>query len=780
MKRILFILGITAALWLSTVMTLQSVGSSTLQMANPSANASANYRILCYEAQTSQPFADFMVQENGIGIETKALPKDCNYYVALKEVHIQKAGKGKVSPAFTVYETSYTTSTNPLPTSLPAGGGNIIVDSGHHLTLFDISASFGWRPHPESTVLTKMIFLDALSKASLALYDATEGQMAFGPVEIYEGGENWLESDIKILPSNSLWPSSFVGGIVNSEINFSNTLTATTYLPASIYLGRNFDGHAGYTTDELSAQWSGVPTGTQTILHEWSHYAYFLYDQYEQFQVSGSTISGKYCTWDDLPKTTNPLAASIMAYHYTAQEFSHDVVHANEIATLPNSCSTNANAMIYGSNVSDWEILSTWEDILQISTVDALKKPTKLQPDPNIGIVADLFNKTPTEQPVAPALYIPIINSGRALSYGEPIAEFEWSNPPASPINNKLHSEVYLLKGEALMPQRILPQGEYFFHDSAQLEGQIRLLDMEANDRVRSHFFVGQGVLQETGYLQPLTQTPLSSQPSPWAYEFDHRFTQNGVYVTDLSITLTSTLNAPVSVTVCALMENGCDIWEPVEMQSVGSNLWSADFSTSSTNSAFSLKEMPRYLVLYLLSEEYGPEFPIIQWIKVGGGIGPGHIDGTAPLVDSEVALNFIGNDVIDVGLNCVINSWSYTLSHANFRQAASFGDGLLTPAYRVRFMFPESNTNPDILCPDTNSSNDLAVESKDLWIRIGYKQVDLERFGLDEDSIDLTVIYFDPAVGNWISMERAIINRELNFVAAPIRADGIYAIAYR
>jgi hypothetical protein len=65
-------------------------------------------------------------------------------------------------------------------------------------------------------------------------------------------------------------PAAFVGGIVKTptpNISATNGLTGTVFYPATIFLGRGWDGRSA-----RCGGWS-QPAGWRTIGHEWAHYA---------------------------------------------------------------------------------------------------------------------------------------------------------------------------------------------------------------------------------------------------------------------------------------------------------------------------------------------------------------------------------------------------------------------------------------------------------------------------------------------------------------------------
>src|SRR5690606_26555778 len=95
---------------------------------------------------------------------------------------------------------------------------------------------------------------------------------------------------LRFLASNDYLPSAYVGGMVEAATVYSDTI----YAPAAIFLGRHWNGVTA--SDPVSGAWS-QPNAYRTLVHEWAHYALFLYDEYRQ--LDGESV---YCTCNGLPQ----------------------------------------------------------------------------------------------------------------------------------------------------------------------------------------------------------------------------------------------------------------------------------------------------------------------------------------------------------------------------------------------------------------------------------------------------------------------------------------------
>lgn len=181
----------------------------------------------------------------------------------------------------------------------------VVLNPESPLVLFDLLVSVEWD--------AGQAYLDdlalAMKRASDYLYDATDGQMAFGSVKIYSGKECWNGADIRISAANDIIPHAATGQLGNPDP------------VANIRLGRGWDRYG------QAAPWS-ENDGFRTIIHEFAHYAFGVFDEYQapKLNDAGDIIGiGKgFCIGPEieLDQKNDVTNASIMYWQYTTSEFS--------------------------------------------------------------------------------------------------------------------------------------------------------------------------------------------------------------------------------------------------------------------------------------------------------------------------------------------------------------------------------------------------------------------------------------------------------------------------
>ncbi|KAA3665504.1 MAG: hypothetical protein DWQ04_00260, partial [Chloroflexi bacterium] len=626
------------SLWKGRSLVDQVHGSdSSVRFITPAESGiTGTIRVLCYAEIEGLPIADILL--NVTDGEGGALPPKCNYLAALHQLHEQPSGKAEHWPAYWVYATSWQPGEmNPITAT-----GDITIHEEWPLTLFNIVVSIGWEPPPETAVLTTLDMRNSLRDTSAFLYNLTEGQMAFGPVTIHTGGKQWDNADIRVLPANDERASAYVGGIVNESLEYDSGISKTLYSPAAIYLGRSWDA-AKEPVAPGDGLWTVVPTGTQTIAHEWGHYALFLYDEYQQ-----STGESTYCICDILPSADGcgmeDLEASVMAYQYNADELWHLPTHGER---KESTCQNTWNWKFHG--ISDWEVLEKWASIQKL--------PHGLQPSiitgtlakqENDGLSGHLFGRTPGY-----TTYLPVIvaeGGSDPILTTEPEIELKINDLPSlGPIEA---STVYILEGGAEAPQRILRYGQIRQEMFNNRLGFITLQGIEPDDRARvfvENYFEAEGDRAGLRYSYPPSEGEDSyifaglqaeANLQEWEYELDHRFGSVDGRITAVTFTLkTDDVTSPPSAQLCAMdVATGCHSeWFQEEMHEDGTS-WQAIFTPLSDT-----VELPRYLIVRIQALEKGVKGEIIQEVRVHGGVGPGHADGIAPLADASVMLNTLG-----------------------------------------------------------------------------------------------------------------------------------------
>jgi Leucine-rich repeat (LRR) protein len=248
------------------------------------------------------------------------------------------------------------------------GEQTLTVSVSNTLVLFDLLVSVEWDAHriadarpeiPYDTFLKQV--QRGLTAASAFLYDATDGQFAFGDITIVDGGRYWDKADLQLLASSQVRPSAMVGGIVNEPTTYTSTVgNATIFSPGFLRMGRAWNRYSGRVgrLDEEDAY--------RTLVHEFSHYAFGLYDAYLPISytvaATGTTIFQPSCTSPAIRHTTNDEAlASLMDWHYTASEFSLRPTGGQANKLWSDECKRTQQWLTHGE--SDWEtIIGMYQD----------------------------------------------------------------------------------------------------------------------------------------------------------------------------------------------------------------------------------------------------------------------------------------------------------------------------------------------------------------------------------------------------------------------------------
>lgn len=176
-----------------------------------------------------------------------------------------------------------------------SGRQHLVVRQRNPLILFNLVVSLEW--NATATYLAEIEA--AFKQASHYLYDATDGQMAFGQLLIGDAQHYWESADIQIMVDNSVRPNAYIGQLLTGH-------------PAYIIrVGRGWDGNSG-----AHGSWA-EKNGYRTLIHEFAHYGLHLYDEY--VQQDGRTAA--YCTSWELQEANDAVNASIMYRQYIATEF---------------------------------------------------------------------------------------------------------------------------------------------------------------------------------------------------------------------------------------------------------------------------------------------------------------------------------------------------------------------------------------------------------------------------------------------------------------------------
>lgn len=710
-------------------------------------------RVLCFAtADAAAPLADRLVPVVA-GAPTMPLPANCSYLAALRLRHTQPAGKYD-EPAYQIFATSW----QPGAATPLLAGGDIVLNDSWPLTLFTVVASLGWEPAPNSAVTTVGDVRESLYQTAQELYDWTDGQMLLGPISVHTGGDRWAEADLRFVPANDKRPSAFVGGIVPDTLAYTGFLTNTTYTPAMIYLGRLWDGRDGFV--EGNGRWT-TPNAYRTIAHEWAHYGLFLYDAYQDTTgSSGSciceTLSAAGCGFGDRD-------ASAMAYHYRATEFWHKDTHL----TVANFCYDTWQFHVHGQ--TDWETLLQWPAIQGLSLpLQPLRSPTtSLNAGPALGLARHLIGQSPGSES-----FLPLVTggSGTAVLPQEPVVNLVLDT--AVPPSHTIPSQIYLLKGSATAPQRILPQGRLTGDPVGDVLGQIRLLDVAANDTIRAYVAQPHTDSRPAMRYTVTGNSPASSAiiaaENPWDVTLEHHFALENNRVMTLTLALQEgdgRLTTPIAQ-LCSLdAAIGCHPGWQQNMVNAG-GWWQTEFTPLAGQ-----KELPRYAVVRIWDgSDQAVADELVQWLQVAGGVGPTHNDGMAPLLDDVIMVN-TSQPYPNAG-DCNVVSFM-PAANADALAASlppSFG-GLIGPPLDIQITLNQDQ------CPELvpGQSSPLPVN---VLLNFGYSQDEVDRLGLNEQT-QLFILHYRPGF-NWATWQQIDINTDLNWITSLTTEDGIYAIGWR
>lgn len=254
-----------------------------------------------------------------------------------REAHVTLESGG-VNWAHRTYLTNLelTPSGQVLPYAVSQSGGQVIsLGSGSPLVLSNLLVSIEW---DADETYTQQISR-AVRFASNYLYDISDGQMAFGYVNIYDNAEHWADADLQISTKNIVRPHAYIGGITSDDKSHV------------IRVGRFWDGNSGN-----QGPWD-QKEGFRTLAHEFGHYALYLYDEYFAYVFDqDGNLTGEVPASCTGPENRNPATdatnASVMDHQYTTSELS-----ARDVPGLWSPlCEQTAQWQMNGE--SPWETLT--------------------------------------------------------------------------------------------------------------------------------------------------------------------------------------------------------------------------------------------------------------------------------------------------------------------------------------------------------------------------------------------------------------------------------------
>lgn len=493
--------------------------------------------------------------------------------------------------------------------------GTLSFNSQQLLTTFPVTISLEWQPGKDGRDLAALEgctlppsaqanYLDdlaqAMRSAAAYLYDVSEGQMTFGDVMIYTGGEHWNDADIRILANNSYRPSALIGGHVSQTTTISNADESLNLRlrPGQILLGRQWDGQSG-----ACGPWSS-PAGVRTIVHEWMHYALNLWDEYLK------PLEGRmsYCSNDNLPAfQTDVNQSSMMAYHYTSNALWGADVANQGLAVVPENCRETDQMLVH--NRSDWETIAFY--------FPDIKMPNLKEGQRNQAYDASELRVKLPDLSVAPAQ----TNAQVTIAI----------------TNENLLSENYLIMPRSAndpLPKRMFGQGVLFNKEPSSflgvLEGQtIRSLAIDPLTNER-HAFPLIDSNQDESRIKAAEGQNYELRAGAWQTE----------------IALVPMLNREGDVSALELVFQECEpetrVIQAVYCPAGGD--CSEPVSSIISNNSFILRlSKPGELIAfhgYIYIRDPNTGRWTATWYQLGGGVGPAHADGHTPMADGVISVN--------------------------------------------------------------------------------------------------------------------------------------------
>ena len=222
------------------------------------------------------------------GTTSKAAHDNWAYHVWLTNIDQETDGS---QSAYVVTDTSKFTQTVVIKRSDAQIGLNVV-------------GSFNYNATSETLASTR----DGMQSASQYLFDVTDGQMFYEDFALYEDSTHYRDADIQFRPS--VWPAADADG----PAGMTGT-SAHLYMP-----GPGFDGQQ---------YWGGweQPSSYRTFVHEFGHYAFGAFDEYEKMQAGKEVTST--CTLDPYAFDEQS-RASIMNFQYDSTEICDDLNHNND------------------------------------------------------------------------------------------------------------------------------------------------------------------------------------------------------------------------------------------------------------------------------------------------------------------------------------------------------------------------------------------------------------------------------------------------------------------
>ena len=227
---------------------------------------------------------------------------------AVKKVHVKNAVKGGHEAVddimFELWADSDVMAENGTysPFSIDTRASSFELKMGHAIHKYNLVVSIEWGDTKNDEYYNQLV--TGFKKASRYLYDASDGQAMLNKIAIYDNKNHWVDADMQILATQH--PQATVDGIDQAM---------TEFLPGGkIYFGRTWTRYG-------STETGGTPDTEDyftTIIHEFGHYAFGLYDEYLD-GTGDKTAWGKYRAAHENEAPGN---YGVMDHQYDVTEFS--------------------------------------------------------------------------------------------------------------------------------------------------------------------------------------------------------------------------------------------------------------------------------------------------------------------------------------------------------------------------------------------------------------------------------------------------------------------------
>jgi hypothetical protein len=560
-------------------------------------------------------------------------------------------------------------------------------------------AAAGCPAEGEATMLADLE--RGLRSMAAQFYRFTGGQLAIDSISIYTGGEQWEQANIRVLASRSYRPSAFVGGAAAAPTAYYSATGSlepmALFYPAPVLLGRQWDGRGG-----RCGPWS-APEGWRTIAHEWGHHALYLYDEYlqqgagrEQFCGADGPGFRLLRRGERAPADTGSSVASLMAYHYTADQLS-----LWEPGAPPPACRDTPQTAAHGA--------SAWATVERIYEADGVTAPPALAPGPS------------EPPPVAVTVVLPAAARERSSAAATLAA---LPGPP-------LVGQAYLIRPrpDGGAPQRIIGQGAIVAGEALPM--QLVGVQPDTGDRaaVMAPDPVGGALYSFPADYRTLTGADglrtdavnsLGATESGWRVSLGVRpllYQGPGEQfsrVSGLEARLEECGEKPPTAVEFVYCPAGGECGAPALVQTpAGDGSFSHTF--------FFDEQAPAAPHGYIYAREPFRGAEAVTWYQLGGGVGPAHTGGHAPIAEGLLSLEMAGPD----------QRAPTSDNRALFAPALACGasgplppgvTGLLGPALAIR---------PVIADPNNGAS--WGQGRPPLRVRLSYDQDLLDRLGIAE-----------------------------------------------